>query len=319
MDTGSADFWVASKKCDESCAGLDLFSCSQSNTYKRGDEGDENSDCDSDDGDDENEKDGFSLEYGTGSIYMKNAKDNVQIGGLVAKDVSFGEAVNMSETFVKNKLDGIMGFGFNALSRGGMTPVYEELYNQKVIKEPFFTFCQNRDSDSKTIHELYLGGTNPEYYKGPKARADITKPEYWTFKLTQIKVGKETACANGCDAIADSGTTDIRGPKNFVEELNSKLGASRKNDSDIDYTISCDLSKAPIVSFMIGDQPFSFTPDDYVYTDNDGSCKTIFGISRSDKTDFWILGQLFLKGICTEFHFKEKYLIFAPIKDNLMA
>ncbi|XP_069689895.1 cathepsin D-like [Periplaneta americana] len=321
MDTGSADFWVTSSNCDETCGKLHLFSGSKSKTYQCGEE-DCPEDFDVEDCVPESEEDEdlcFTLEYGTGSIYMKKSRDNLEIGGLCAKNVSFGEALNVSDTFTTNELDGIMGFGFSPLSRSGMKPVYEVLDDQGLMKEPYFTFCQNSDTGSKKIHELYLGGTNPSYYKGLKARANITKPEYWTFTLDQIKLGNgKTTCTNGCDAAADTGTSDIRGPREFAEELNNMIGAYRKNESDIDYTIDCDTTNTPSVSFVIGGHPFVLTPDDYVYKEKDGSCRTVFGISRSDATTFWILGQWFLKGLCTEFHFKEKYLVFAPIKEELM-
>lgn len=49
----------------------------------------------------------------------------------------------------------------------------------------------------------------------------MTRPAYWQFALESIKVpGTIGVCQNGCQAIADSGTSLIVGPSVEVANIN---------------------------------------------------------------------------------------------------
>ena len=46
----------------------------------------------------------------------------------------------------------------------------------------------------------------------------------------RVMAGSETLCPNGCQAIADTGTSLLVGPQNDVDKLNKLIGAHKEED-----------------------------------------------------------------------------------------
>ncbi|KAF3443591.1 hypothetical protein FNV43_RR13279 [Rhamnella rubrinervis] len=122
FDTGSSNLWVPSAKCHFSVDSLlfhSKYKSSNSRTYK---------------------KNGKSAEihYGTGAISGFFSQDHVKVGNLIVENQDFIEATREpSITFVAAKFDGILGLGFQEISVGKAVPVWYNMVNQGLVKEPF--------------------------------------------------------------------------------------------------------------------------------------------------------------------------------------
>ncbi|XP_031128313.1 aspartic proteinase-like [Ipomoea triloba] len=211
FDTGSSNLWVPSSKCYFSvpCFFHSKYSSSQSSTY---------------------EKNGKSAEihYGTGSISGFFSQDNVQVGDLVVKSQAFIEATSEpGVTFLVAKFDGILGLGFQEISVGDAVPVWYNMVNQGLVKDPVFSFWLNRNPQEQEGGEIVFGGVDPKHYKGEHTYVPVTQKGYWQFDMGEVLIeGKPTGfCSDGCSAIADSGTSLIAGPTSIITMINHAIGA----------------------------------------------------------------------------------------------
>ncbi|XP_042385221.1 aspartic proteinase oryzasin-1-like isoform X2 [Zingiber officinale] len=212
FDTGSSNLWVPSSKCYFSlaCYFHPKYKSEVSNTYQR------------------NGKPA-DIQYGTGAISGFFSEDHVTIGDLIVKDQEFIEATREPGlTFLVAKFDGILGLGFKEISVGEAVPVWYNMVEQKLIREPVFSFWFNRNADDGEGGEIVFGGIDPNHYKGEHVYVPVTQKGYWQFNMGDLLIdGKSTGyCAGGCAAIADSGTSLIAGPTTAVAEINQQIGAS---------------------------------------------------------------------------------------------
>lgn len=213
FDTGSSNLWVPSSKCSYlsiACYLHNKYYCEKSSTYQE--DGRE-----------------FSIEYGSGSLTGFFSRDTLQIGGMSVPDQVFAEAVNEpSLSFIAASFDGIMGMGFPEISVGKVEPPFQNMLRQGIIDEPVFSFWLNRDKDDLNGGELVLGGVDPDHFKGEHTWAKVTRRGFWQFDMEKIKVKHmdSSICSDGCQAIADTGTSLLAGPVEEVEELNKLIGAT---------------------------------------------------------------------------------------------
>ncbi|KAJ6792163.1 phytepsin-like isoform X1 [Iris pallida] len=212
FDTGSSNLWVPSSKCYFSIACLfhAKYKSAKSATYH---------------------KNGKSAEihYGTGSIAGFFSGDNVKLGDLIVKEQDFIEATSEpGTTFLVAKFDGILGLGFKEISVGNAVPVWYNMVNQGLIKDPVFSFWLNRHAEEGEGGEIVFGGSDPSHYKGKHTYVPVTQKGYWQFDMGDVLVGGQSTgfCAGGCAAIADSGTSLIAGPTAVVTEINQQIGAA---------------------------------------------------------------------------------------------
>ncbi|EPS66177.1 hypothetical protein M569_08599, partial [Genlisea aurea] len=212
FDTGSSNLWIPSSRCHFSIACLfhSKYKSSQSSTYKK------------------NGKPA-AIHYGTGAISGFFSEDSVKVGDLVVRDQEFIEATKEpSVTFLLAKFDGILGLGFKEISVGNATPLWYNMVNQGLVKEPVFSFWLNRNAKEQEGGELVFGGVDPKHYKGKHTYVPVSRKGYWQFDMGDVLIDGETSgyCSGGCSAIADSGTSLLAGPTTVVTMINQAIGAT---------------------------------------------------------------------------------------------
>lgn len=211
FDTGSSNLWVPSSKCYFSlpCYFHSKYNARKSNTYT---------------------KIGKSCKiiYGSGAISGFFSQDEVKVGDLIVKDQVFIEAKReASISFLLGKFDGILGLGFQEISVGNVSPLWDNMVNQGLVNEKVFSFWLNRDPDAKVGGEIVFGGVDPQHFKGEHTYVPVTKKGYWQFEMGDILIGNYSAgfCEGGCVAIIDSGTSLLAGPTHVITEINHAIGA----------------------------------------------------------------------------------------------
>ncbi|XP_010455726.1 PREDICTED: aspartic proteinase A3 isoform X1 [Camelina sativa] len=211
FDTGSSNLWIPSTKCylSVACYFHSKYKASQSSTYRK------------------NGKPA-SIRYGTGAIAGYFSYDDVKVGDLVVKEQEFIEATSEPGiTFLLAKFDGILGLGFKEISVGNSTPVWYNMVEKGLVKEPIFSFWLNRNPQDPEGGEIVFGGVDPKHFKGEHTYVPVTHKGYWQFDMGDLQIaGKPTGyCAKGCSAIADSGTSLLTGPSTVITMINHAIGA----------------------------------------------------------------------------------------------
>uniref|UniRef100_H2M409 renin n=1 Tax=Oryzias latipes TaxID=8090 RepID=H2M409_ORYLA len=282
FDTGSANLWVPSQSCSPfstACFTHNRYDASHSRTYVENGTG-------------------FSIQYASGNVRGFLSEDVVVVGGIPVVQV-FAEATSLSAMpFIFAKFDGVLGMGYPDVAIDGITPVFDRIMSQHVLKEEVFSVYYSRDPKHSPGGELVLGGTDPNYYTGTI--------------LHLVSLGDCVFC--GCTAVIDTGSSYITGPASSVSVLMETIGADLDESG---YKVNCDTVKLlPSVTFHLGGQQYSLTHEDYILWQSqiEGEvCTVTFrGLDVPPPTGpLWILGANFIARYYTEFDRRHNRIGFA--------
>uniref|UniRef100_A0A7N6B6C5 Peptidase A1 domain-containing protein n=1 Tax=Anabas testudineus TaxID=64144 RepID=A0A7N6B6C5_ANATE len=302
FDTGSSNLWVPSIHCaflDLACWLHHRYNSKKSSTYvKNGTD--------------------FSIRYGRGSLSGFISGDTVSIAGLSIPGQQFGEAVKQPGiTFAVARFDGVLGMAYPSISVAQVTPVFDTAMAAKLLPQNIFSFYINRNPKATVGGELILGGTDPQYYTGDLHYVNVTRKAYWQIQMNGVQVGNQlTLCKAGCQAIVDTGTSLIVGPREEVKALQKAIGAISLLVGE--YMIDCKkIPSLPVISFNIGGNMYNLTGEDYVVKESQmGVSICLSGFMAMDipppAGPLWILGDVFIGKYYTVFDRNADRVGFAP-------
>jgi len=299
FDTGSSNLWVPANNCTNCATGKNAYNPAASSTFSPNGTA-------------------FQIEYGTGSMVGFVVHDVVTMGTLKT-DVDFACATNEpGRTFQAAKFDGLMGLAWPTISVDHITPVMQEFEKAGQLDQNVFAFYLNSDDNVKG--ELTIGGIDTDRMSGSTIHyVPVISDTYWTIDLGSMMVNGQSVTSVK-NAIVDSGTSLMVGPKREVRSLAKLAGATEVQAGE--YSVDC---KATIPDMDItvgsGSNAFTFTlPGEALKIKVCVAvviCQCLFGVAGMDLPEpLWILGDVVMREYYTIFDIENDRVGFAELADK---
>jgi len=332
FDTGSADLWVPSVQCDETCAekrNWNYFDASKSSTATEASTSDI--------------QNAFHADYADGeSVLGVHVKDVLRLGdSLTIDNQIFAQITTLSSYEACADEEGVLGLGFSFISSHKFDTVLNNLQGR--LRHPIFSMYLNPEDDypkdnTKAISrssELIFGGVNQRHYTDCLTWHDLGQFEevftgqtfqgYWDFKLDKVQVGGAEMPASQL-AVVDSGSTYIVGPTEAIGQIAQINGAECfiMEDGGEAIEVKCDAASGFDAAAVDCDAPFfelEFVADGQTYTlskndlllDIETSLGDVCVLRLMGSNDIpgWVLGDAFMNKYYTAFDFENKRVGFA--------
>uniref|UniRef100_A0A8D0Y732 Peptidase A1 domain-containing protein n=1 Tax=Sus scrofa TaxID=9823 RepID=A0A8D0Y732_PIG len=146
-----------------------------------------------------------------------------QVGDLIIKNQAFGISLAEDDMVFENAVfDGVLGLGYPSLALEGTTPIFDTIMNQSLISEPVFAFYLSTETEAGSV--VMFGGVLDCYYKGDLKWVPLSQTQYWQIPLDRITIKpKFVACKRRCQAILDTGTSSLTGPRRQVYNIHKLI------------------------------------------------------------------------------------------------
>ncbi|XP_078514917.1 pepsin A-like [Lissotriton helveticus] len=268
FDTGSANLWVPSVYCSSpACLNHNRFDPSSSSSFQSTNEN-------------------LSIHYGKGSMTGVIGYDTVQVGDLVVTQQAFGLCTTEAQHFAHRPYDGIMGMAYPSDAHDDATPVFDNMWNQGLLSEDLFSVYLSQEGDSGSV--VIFGGIDSSYYSGELNWVPVSKQRYWQITIDSVSMnGNVVACDGGCQAIVDTGTTNLDASPSGLASIQNEIGASENSDGE--YEVDCSsITSLPDIVFTISGVDYPVPASAYI---SEKHCT----MKINSNTRFWILGDVFIR------------------------
>lgn len=287
FDSGSSSLWVPSRDCVNCGDHHNMYDSSKSTSYvENGEE--------------------FSIGYGSGSLTGYLATDTLTVAGLTIQNQTFAAANQTSSFFKTLESDGLMGLGFVNIAIDNVLPPLYNMISQGLLARPVFSVWLDRNLSSSVGGQLMFGGIDPTKYTGEFAYMPVIDQGFWQIRMDGGYVGDFEFCKGGCDAVVDTGTSAIVGPYQYVDVILKALNVD--GNGNVDCSVVSDL---PDVLFSFGGRMFPLRPKDFVSREVLNGVETCNVNIEYNASNTWILGDVFLGAVYTEFDLGNSRVGFA--------
>ncbi|KAF1780599.1 Peptidase family A1 domain [Phytophthora cactorum] len=294
FDTGSSDLWVPGNKC-EACAGQDRFNHSQSSTFHES-----------------TTHPAFAVQYGSGKVSGHFGQDVVHVAQFQVQDTTVGIVRTEEESMARMKADGLLGLAFDGLSTFSHPPLFFALLEQYPELDSVFAFYLN-----------FMGSLQASWQM-TDVLPQFGQWTFWRIHLHSVNVGKHrNACADGCVAFVDSGTSLIGIPGtlylNFLYEVATFAQNQGCYCGFVQYGFQCFLCAPedfpPLRIGVGGNHYYVLEGSDYTLCVG----LTCIVLVQPSGQEMWVLGDVFMKKFYSLYDVKKKQMGFACAANSTLC
>uniref|UniRef100_A0A915E773 Peptidase A1 domain-containing protein n=1 Tax=Ditylenchus dipsaci TaxID=166011 RepID=A0A915E773_9BILA len=253
------------------------------------------------------------------------AFDDICIRGSRFKQVVFGLVCKLSDWILKFPVDGMLGFAVTG-NEGSKLSLTDrnytlEAFGNELDRAIMCLWLQGEQFMTQdTVGVLKFGELDVENCSHTWNFVPLlTHDSNLQFVLSAVIIDQIEIPVDS-PVIIDTKQMFIRGPVNDIERMIAELGAiflKKINGAD-HYSISCDTSDLPTISFSIGEHSVILEPEDYVLQEfNKRQCTLAFtSLNNGDREYNWYLGTAFLTANCMAVDFDQHTIGFASSKQD---
>ena len=201
----------------------------------------------------------------------------------------------------------------------GVPPPFHSMFAQHYVSSCMFSMYMTKSNDmtrlgkDKAAGEIIFGGTDETKFVGPMVRLPVIDPSrYWAVTMDELRVGNFTM-GTDLQVIVDTGSSICIGPPDQVANLHAIIDGTKAEGNSGEYNVGCpeNPEALPDVTFKLGGLEFTLDPMQYTIQVDQDSCLSGFMELDLPKPYSWLLGDIFLSTIYTEYDCEKKTVGFA--------
>lgn len=230
---------------------------------------------------------GFSFNYVGGPASGSAYTDQVRLGNIKVNGVAIGENESELSGISGDKLDGVFGLAFPAVSGLAMSGISEPTFavaakEQNALRKNVYQMTQRMNGRST----LNIGKIDKSEIDGGLGWVGVDPGDgYWR---TNVEInGRKT------DGIIDSGTSLVVAPDNEYANIfgnMDKLTIKRNENGDYNGYYKCD--DPPVVKFKLAGKETTMSQDAMRYFQDGDQCQ--ISIVSLNGFNSWIYGSTFM-------------------------
>merc|ERR1719446_922835 len=300
FDTGSGNLMVPSTYCkSRACTQHKQFDRKKSQTA-------EDIQADGTHAEKGAARDQITVTFGTGEISGVFIQDDVCVGTLCSNLRLVAATDETDDPFTSFKFDGVLGLALPEMSQSPEFNFMSRLMNNKALKKPMFSVFLS-DSDSEDS-EITFGDIKGQHMASDIFWMPVSRDSgYWQVQISDITINnkKQSLCSD-CQVAVDTGTSQLAGPTDVINELSSRLNV--KSDCS-------NYKSLPDLGFVIGENILNLKPQDYVDKGSEGCEVSLMPLDVPPPNGpLFIFGDPFLRKYYTAYDFENRRVGFATAR-----
>jgi len=251
-------------------------------------------------------RDQITVTFGTGEISGVFIQDDVCVGTLCSNLRLVAATDETDDPFTSFKFDGVLGLALPEMSQGPEFNFMSRLMNNKALKKPMFSVFLS-DSDSEDS-EITFGDIKGQHMGSDIFWMPVSRDSgYWQVQICDITINnkKQSLCSD-CQVAVDTGTSQLAGPTDVINELSSRLNV-KKDCSN--------YNELPSLGFVMGEHIMNMKPQDYVDKGSDGCDVSLMPLDVPPPNGpLFIFGDPFLRKYYTSYDRENNRVGFATAR-----